>query len=317
MVCHFGSCIRGMLQASRHKPRTTKLTFHLNSNALALEYTASHNPHAGSLITFTQFLLVALAGLRHRLYIAPFQPRNRDALADEIARALLRERANGGGAHIKVAVQGSGPAGELCGSVAERLRTLSPVSVIRASQSGFVQAGKTNWGALKHELLDPLMPSGSQKYITRAYDPDGRVLDRPRVLPTATRKSILLVDGEDLLVDRELGRYWDFVVILDSDASSPRDNHVHKRPRMIVQNAESKPRITWTNVVVPMPLLVKLFRLRFRPLKIPLSHWIVQVVLFLITSLLNNAAFKYSIPMVSGVLFLGRELSRTGSAHHL
>ncbi|KDN47493.1 LOW QUALITY PROTEIN: hypothetical protein RSAG8_03633, partial [Rhizoctonia solani AG-8 WAC10335] len=46
------------------------------SNALALEYTASYNPHAGSLITFTQFLLVAAVGLRHRLYAAPIQPRN-------------------------------------------------------------------------------------------------------------------------------------------------------------------------------------------------------------------------------------------------
>ncbi|KDN47491.1 hypothetical protein RSAG8_03631, partial [Rhizoctonia solani AG-8 WAC10335] len=46
------------------------------SNALALEYTASYNPHAGSLITFTQFLLVAAVGLRHRLYAAPIQTRN-------------------------------------------------------------------------------------------------------------------------------------------------------------------------------------------------------------------------------------------------
>ncbi|KAH7343253.1 UAA transporter [Rhizoctonia solani] len=55
--------------------------------------------------------------------------------------------------------------------------------------------------------------------------------------------------------------------------------------------------------LLPMPLLVQLFRLRFRPLKIPLSRWIVQVVLFLVTSLLNNAAFKYSIPMAVHIIF--------------
>ncbi|CAE7118567.1 unnamed protein product [Rhizoctonia solani] len=73
---------------------------------------------------------------------------------------------------------------------------------------------------------------------------------------------------------------------------------------MVVKNASgSRPRIDWVNVDVPMPLLVQLFRLRFKPLKIPLSRWIVQVVLFLVTSLLNNAAFKYSIPMAVHIIF--------------
>ena len=40
--------------------------FYDYSNALALEYATSHNPGAGSLITFAQFALVALFGLRKR-----------------------------------------------------------------------------------------------------------------------------------------------------------------------------------------------------------------------------------------------------------
>ena len=41
-------------------------TIPIHSNALTLEYATLHNPRAGSLITFAQFILVALFGLRKR-----------------------------------------------------------------------------------------------------------------------------------------------------------------------------------------------------------------------------------------------------------
>lgn len=46
-----------------------------------------------------------------------------------------------------------------------------------------------------------------------------------------------------------------------------------------------------------------LLRVRFRSLAIPVSKWIVQVVLFLLTSLLNNMAFKYRVPMAIHIIF--------------
>ena len=46
-----------------------------------------------------------------------------------------------------------------------------------------------------------------------------------------------------------------------------------------------------------------ILRVRFRPLAIPVSKWMVQVVLFLLTSLLNNAAFKYRVPMAIHIIF--------------
>ncbi|KAG8710416.1 golgi uridine diphosphate-N- acetylglucosamine transporter [Ceratobasidium sp. 394] len=280
------------------------------SNALALEYTARHNPDAGSLITFAQFLLVAIAGLRNRLYVAPFQPSNRARLVDEIARALLTAR-TGTEQTIRVAVHAENEteSSSLAADVAERLRTLSPVSVIRASLSGFrhtppggekVSASDFDLALLKSRLLEPLSPGGSRKYVTKIYDSTGRVVPPPRVFPTATRRSILLVDGSALLED-DLLPFWDFRVVLD-EAYKQRDGDLC--PTMAIKDAQAKrPRITWSNVIVPMPPLVKLFRLRFRPLKVPLSHWIVQVVLFLVTSLLNNAAFKYSIPMAVHIIF--------------
>ncbi|EUC66278.1 UAA transporter family protein [Rhizoctonia solani AG-3 Rhs1AP] len=280
------------------------------SNALALEYTASYNPHAGSLITFTQFLLVAIVGLRHRLYLAPFQPRDWDSLIDEIARALLRERkSRTGGEHTKVGIQSQNEeqGQRFNRDVAERIRTLSPVTVIRASESAFTRDGGTlDQEALVSGLLHPLAPNGTQKYVTRVYDRD----TGPRVLPTATRKSILLFDGQSLESAR-LAPYWDLFILLDSGSETPsgeskitRNSPTDSRPRIVVGQASGeKPRIEWKNVEVPMPLFVQLFRLRFRPLKIPLSRWIVQVVLFLVTSLLNNAAFKYRIPMAVHIIF--------------
>ncbi|KAG8746774.1 golgi uridine diphosphate-N- acetylglucosamine transporter [Ceratobasidium sp. 414] len=291
-------------RASSTAPRLSRKK---NLNALALEYTARHNPDAGSLITFAQFLLVAIAGLRNRLYVAPFQPSNRAKLVDEIARALLTARA-GTEQTIKVSVHAEKEteSSSLAVDVAERLRTLSPVSVIRASLSDFrhtppggdkVSASDFDLATLKSRLLEPLSLGGSRKYVTKVYDGStGRLVPPPRVLPTATRRSILLVDGSALLED-DLLPFWDFRVVLDG-AYKQRDGDLC--PTMAIKDAQAKrPRITWSNIVVPMPPLVQLFRLRFRPLKVPLSHWIVQVVLFLVTSLLNNAAFKYSIPMLT------------------
>ncbi|CCO27553.1 UDP-xylose and UDP-N-acetylglucosamine transporter AltName: Full=Solute carrier family 35 member B4 [Rhizoctonia solani AG-1 IB] len=181
--------------------------------------------------------------------------------------------------------------------VAERVRTVSPTSVIRSSQAAFSNDGQIEYDAVVNGLLDPLMPGGTQKYVTRVYQGE----PGPKVLPTATRKSILLFDGHDL--ESRLASYWDVLIVLGSETSPPATTNTYTGPKVVVQNASENPRVEWTNVDFPTPLLVQLFRLRFKPLRIPLSRWIVQVVLFLITSLLNNAAFKYSIPMAVHIIF--------------
>ena len=43
--------------------------------------------------------------------------------------------------------------------------------------------------------------------------------------------------------------------------------------------------------------------LRLKPLRVPVYRWIIQVVLFLGVSLLNNAAFGYKIPMAIHIVF--------------
>ncbi|KAG8869124.1 golgi uridine diphosphate-N- acetylglucosamine transporter [Serendipita sp. 405] len=47
----------------------------------------------------------------------------------------------------------------------------------------------------------------------------------------------------------------------------------------------------------------RILSVRFKPRAIPISRWIIQVVLFLLTSLLNNAVFKFDIPMYIHIIF--------------
>jgi UDP-xylose/UDP-N-acetylglucosamine transporter B4 len=48
---------------------------------------------------------------------------------------------------------------------------------------------------------------------------------------------------------------------------------------------------------------VRLTRIRIKPLRIPVYRWLIQVILFLGISLLNNAAFGYRIPMAVHIIF--------------
>lgn len=48
---------------------------------------------------------------------------------------------------------------------------------------------------------------------------------------------------------------------------------------------------------------LELSRLRWKKPSVPLSRWSVQVVLYLATSLLNNTAFAYQIPMAVHIIF--------------
>ena len=42
---------------------------------------------------------------------------------------------------------------------------------------------------------------------------------------------------------------------------------------------------------------------RFRPRRVPITQYLIQVVLFYLVSLLNNAAFAYHIPMAVHIIF--------------
>jgi len=50
-------------------------------------------------------------------------------------------------------------------------------------------------------------------------------------------------------------------------------------------------------------LFTRLMAIRLKPLAVPISRWLIQVVLFLGVSLLNNLAFGYRVPMTVHIVF--------------
>ncbi|KAF8508829.1 UAA transporter [Gautieria morchelliformis] len=71
------------------------------------------------------------------------------------------------------------------------------------------------------------------------------------------------------------------------------------RTHLVVAPAATHPVV----VSPPVGLLGTLTRLRLKKRAIPLSRWAIQVGLFLVTSLLNNAAFAYDVPTGVHIIF--------------
>ncbi|KAG8893801.1 golgi uridine diphosphate-N- acetylglucosamine transporter [Tulasnella sp. 403] len=70
----------------------------MGSNAMTLEFATSQNPHCGTLLTFAQFLLVALTGIRKQLVInhgpAKRRPTTHEAIVARVVQDVL-ERQHG------------------------------------------------------------------------------------------------------------------------------------------------------------------------------------------------------------------------------
>lgn len=157
-------------------------------------------------------------------------PTLRPALLETVARRLLRQTAQ---PVLKVAVDGVDGAGKttFADELAGVLRAHS-TTVIRASIDGFhhprevrYRLGRTspegfyrdsyNLDALKRELLEPLSPGGSLRYLTRVFDvnSDYTIHDKPA---HAQGGEILLLDG--LFLHRpELRSFWNDSIFLKVD----------------------------------------------------------------------------------------------------
>ena len=114
---------------------------------------------------------------------------------------------------------------------------------------------------------------------------------------TASSESILLVDGSGLL-DGELRDEWDYSVkLLTGVEAASRDT-----AKMVVDfRAPTAPKILYPKS--SFPKLSSIFRLRFKPLAIPLSRWMIQVALFWATSLLNNMALGFDVNVAVHIIF--------------
>ena len=249
----------------------------ISSNAWALELATSQNPHAGSLITFAQFILVSVYGLWKHITVTPVPTTRKDLLCRVAARVVGQYSTTALPAQrIYVAIEG-------------------PTSNAFADELGHQIELSSHMPTLKRfscsvNANDVLSQLGSLWS-----------LDLPET-------SLLLVDGEHLHVG-DFRTRWDYSVLL----VSPQDVLVqvpHGSPAMDYSLTVDISSQTHPIIISPVPtqrslpgLLRSLTRIRLRKRSIPISRWGVQVALFFITSLLNNAAFGYNVPMTVHIIF--------------
>ncbi|KZT38952.1 UAA-domain-containing protein [Sistotremastrum suecicum HHB10207 ss-3] len=313
------------------------------SNALALELVTSRLPQAGKLITFVQFLVISIFGLIRHLTVSPRPLSEEKVMDQVAARILALRKLLPKGHIMRVAVDGRVDSSRrsFADGLYARLKEAAPVVKValtdfRDPSHPFEDHHEStpDLKAFRRKLLDPLSPSGSQEYITGLSDDHS-------VPAKAEDGSILLVQGRHLHGE-EIRSYWDSSIFFDSldlitiqrtpSNSSSSDSHLSHSPkkhtrrhsrggsrsRILVDETYQEPEPlharhpivvkesvsgVFIDDLTPPSFLTKLGRLRLMPRSIPIRRWTVQVVLFLLTSLLNNIAFAYRVPMPVHIIF--------------
>ncbi|KAH8102809.1 UAA-domain-containing protein [Phellopilus nigrolimitatus] len=218
------------------------------SNALTLELITSQYPPAGSLITFAQFLLVALVGLRKQLIILPKRVPRADALKHVIAELDKAKGVNN--------VTVYGPDVHATHAFTRDLATLA---------------------------------NG-----TLSEDPDvAKTINGVGGEPSP--KSDMPVVSSILLSGSSGSPLIPFKIVLQKSYS------LDQTAAVVLDISDSE------RIAVLRPCASRFtlnpFRIRFKPCRIPLSRYAIQVLLFLLISLLNNAAFAYHVPMAVHIIF--------------
>ncbi|KAI5122168.1 hypothetical protein M0805_007066 [Coniferiporia weirii] len=251
------------------------------SNALTLEVITSQYPPAGTLVTFAQFLLVALVGLRRQLVLLPRRV-PRDNVFKRVAASLHKSgvtnvAVHGQNVHVTrsfaqdlAAHLGGPPDG--CENDVQKLSPPgasedAPPVVYTISFRG---PGRSTFDASMPDLATQaeLVPS---KIKANAAP---NVLLPPSVsVPQSISFKIVLQEGP----------------LLSDTANMVLDISEADYPALLYPR---DPRFTFN------PL-----RYRLKPRRIPLARYAVQVLLFLLVSLLNNAAFAYHVPMAVHIIF--------------
>lgn len=219
------------------------------SNALALEWLTSQDPHAGKLITFAQFALVSLVGLARHLRF-DIRPRSPAAVVRKAAARVLD---------------------------ASRARVAhDPFVLVVDGTSSAVSTNFTNDLALEILSQDPNV------HVARSS---------ASILPQSPKPTTILI-AESVTIDDT--QHSDAAVVFSKlERSHPTGSCLVLHPTRL------------TTIVACNGCFAGFDRTRIylKERKIPISVWLIQVVLFLLTSLLNNAAFAYKIPMSVHIIF--------------
>lgn len=116
-----------------------------------------------------------------------------------------------------------------------------------------------------------------------------------------TEKTVVLVCREEAIPISTSVAKWDYDIVLVSDLPSGQGK-IDWQSLVIDMGAPTRPAVIYC-APSSWGLLKLLTRIRLKKRRIPLSRWTIQVALFLITSLLNNAAFGYHVPMSVHIIF--------------
>ncbi|KAH7105321.1 UAA-domain-containing protein [Auriculariales sp. MPI-PUGE-AT-0066] len=227
------------------------------SNALATEWLTHENAHVGKLITFAQFSIVSLVGLRKSLEVRdPGRTRNTSALevaAQRITSARQRRQ-------DVFAVALDGEPGEHVDSFAARLRN-------RLAELD------TSLNVRTFDQFNAYIPPAPHQGIP-------------------SEPEVVIVSGRAV---RHPKSKWDASIAL-GPVNTAITSTLHLSPT-------GERIVGATGIFAPRSLLWKVLHIRLKPRKIPIRVWLIQVALFLLTSLLNNIAFGYKVPMGVHIIF--------------
>ncbi|EJD54125.1 UAA-domain-containing protein [Auricularia subglabra TFB-10046 SS5] len=210
------------------------------SNALALEWLTSENAHAGKLITFAQFSLVSLVGLRKHLVIS-WRPNTREEVLQRAARRVV----------------------ETC---------RYHVAQVHGRRLTLIVDDAT----LAADLEDAIHAEDPSVRVVRGYERAEHVQDMTVFIAAAP--DVQFATAAIVFDERYPGEACNAKLVLHPD----------------------------TYAVVSCNTIFADFArttVGLKPRKIPVGVWLIQVVLFFLTSLLNNAAFAYKIPMSVHIIF--------------
>ena len=225
-----------------------------------MELITTQYPPAGTLITFTQFLLVAVASLRNQLTFNPAPVTPRTAI-QAIVNTLedLRQRTPPDHT-LDVALRGPEErVAELSGSLyksGSHLLTDRGNRVFTAEVNGSTDIVGEH-GKIVLDYCAPICQCNSKHdfVITLRATPESD--DKP----DCSRDTLGL------------------------DVTNPaRPIFVHPLPKRSQR-------------------LFRFYRYRLKPRNIPLTRYAIQVTLFFLINLLNNAAFAYNVPMAVHIIF--------------
>ena len=143
-------------------------------------------------------------------------------------------------------------------------------------------------------ILHTTLTSDFRRFVRGSEDPN-------------VRNSVIIYSCEGPTPPPSFAAKWDYEIIVLDSKTHPMSNAHPLNSELVIDFSPSSPsgiisinpRLKWR---FPRFLGV-LSRIRLKKRTVPISRWLIQVVLFFITSLLNNAAFGYNVPMSVHIIF--------------